>query len=126
MKRLTFISNFTNPEVIETFTGAISNIHNTILSGIGFSASVLQRIDVDLITGPAQSFILKQTSLNADWLSQRTQDSIGREAAILNEKCLLKIWESIHCPYIAFAIEEGQIAMLMNNLSDYLFPDVRE
>jgi Phosphotransferase enzyme family len=126
MKRFAFISDLTNPEIIEALTGAVSAITKTLLSGIGYSASTLERIDVETIAGCTQSFILKHTKLNVDWLSQRTGDSIGREAAILGEKNLFKIWESIHCPYIAYAIEEGQIAVLTNNLSEYLFLDVRE
>ena len=126
MKQFTFISDLTNPKSIEPITGAVSNINKTLLSGIGYSASTLERIDVALTSGSTQSFILKYTKLNSDWLTQRTRDTIGREAAILDEESLSKIWESIHCPYIAYAMEKGQIAMLMNDLSAYLLPDLKE
>jgi hypothetical protein len=116
----------TNPKVIESIIGVVSNINKTLLSGIGYSDSTLDRIDVELTSGSKQSFILKYTKLNSDWLSQRTKDTVGREAAILDEDSLLKIWESVHCPYIAFAMEKGQIAVLMNDLSAYLLPDVKE
>ena len=126
MKQFTHISDLTNPKVIETITGAVSTINKTLLSGIGYSDSTLERIDVELTSGSTQSFILKYTKLNADWLSQRTKDTVGREAAILGEDSLLKIWDSVDCPYIAFAIEKGEIAVLMNDLSAYLLPDVKE
>jgi thiamine kinase-like enzyme len=32
----------------------------------------------------------------------------------------------LHCPYIAFASEPGEIGLLMEDLTDNLFPDVRE
>jgi hypothetical protein len=126
MKQYSFISDFSNAAVIETFAGPISGMRNIPLPQIGFSASVLERIDAETAAGPVQSFILKKTVLHTDWLSQRTNDNLGREAAILREESLFKIWESIHCPYLAFAIEDGQIALLMNDLSGYLFPDQRE
>jgi hypothetical protein len=126
MKQFTFISDLTNPNVIENMTGAVSNINKTLLSGIGYSDATLERIDVTLTSGLKRRFILKYTKLNSDWLSQRTKDTIGREAAILGEDTLLKIWESIHCPYVAFAMEKGQIAVLMDDLSAYLLPNVKE
>ena len=127
MKQFTYISDLTNSKGIETMTGApVSKINKTLLSGIGYSASTLELIDVELTSGSTQRFILKKTALNADWLTQRTKDTVGREAAILDEESLLKIWDSVHCPYMVFAMEKGQIAMLMNDLSEYLLPDVKE
>jgi hypothetical protein len=126
MKQFTYISDLTNPKAPETITGAVSSINKTLLSGIGYSDATLERIDVKLTSGSTQSFILKYIKLSADWLSQRTKDTVGREAAILEEDRLLKIWESVDCPYIAFAMEKGQIAVLMKDLSAYLLPDVKE
>ncbi len=83
MKQFTYISDLTNPKALETITGAVSSIHKTLLSGIGYSAATLERIDVKLTSGSTQSFILKYIKLSADWLSQRTKDTVGREAAIL-------------------------------------------
>jgi hypothetical protein len=83
MKQFTYISDLTNPKALETITGAASSIHKTLLSGIGYSDATLERIDVKLTSGSTQSFILKYIKLSADWLSQRTKDTVGREAAIL-------------------------------------------
>jgi hypothetical protein len=91
MKQFSYISDLTNPKAIETITGAVSNINKTLLSGIGYSDSTLERIDVKLTSGRTQSFILKYTKLNSDWLSQRSKDTVGLEAAILDEESLLKI-----------------------------------
>tara|TARA_B110000046_G_scaffold165254_1_gene181403 strand:+ start:41957 stop:42967 length:1011 start_codon:yes stop_codon:yes gene_type:complete len=126
MKQFTCISDLANPKALETITGKVSSISKTLLSGIGYSDATLERIDVKLSAGSTQSFILKYIKLNSDWLSQRTKDTVGREAAILGEDSLFKIWESVDCPYVAFAMEKGQIAVLMNDLSAYLLPDVKE
>ena len=100
----------TNPEAIATITGAVSSIHKTLLSGNGYSDATLEHIDVKLTSGSTKSFILKYIRLNSDWLSQRTKDTVGREAAILDEDSLLGIWESVGCPYVAFAMGKGKIA----------------
>src|ERR1051325_4588697 len=119
IKRCTSISDLTNASVLETFTGLVSSVNRTLLSGIGYSGSTLERVDVETTSGLKQSFILKQTSLHTDWISQRTKDTTGREASILAEPLLGGMWAHVHCPYLAFAIEDGQIGMLMSDLTPY-------
>src|ERR1700681_2403235 len=126
MVRFATISDLTNPEKLCTLTGPISKVSKTLLSAIGFSASVLERIEIILQSGIKRNFILKRTRLGADWLSQRSNDQVGREAALLNEFSLSGIWNIIHCPYSAFTSENDQIGLLMDDFTDYLFPDVRE
>src|SRR5450432_1862331 len=126
MVRFAFISDLSNPEMLCKLTGPIVKINKTLLSAVGFSGSVLERIEVKLLSGIVRNFILKYTNLKADWLSQRAKDQVGREAALLSEHCLSGIWNIIHCPYIAFASENDQIGLLMDDFTNYLFPDIRE
>jgi hypothetical protein len=70
MKKFTHVSDLTNPKAIATITGAVSSINKTLLSRIRYSDATLERIDVKLISGSTQSFILKYINLNSDWLSQ--------------------------------------------------------
>ena len=126
MIRFDSIPDLTNPGLLCKLTGPITEINKTLLSAVGFSGSVLERVEVFLESGIKRSFILKYTRINADWLSQRAKDQVGREAELLIEPCLSGIWKSVHCPYVAFAKESGQIALLMDDFSDYLFPDLRE
>src|SRR5438105_3955390 len=126
MMRFDSIPDLTNPELLCTLTGPIVKINKTLLSAVGFSGSVLERVEVILQSGIIRNFILKYTRIEADWLSQRARDKVGREAALLSESSLSCIWNSIHCPYVAFASENGEIGLLMDDFSDYLFPDVRE
>lgn len=126
MHRFDTIADLTNPELLCNVTGPIATINSEPFSAIGFSHSGFHRVEVILQTGLRRKFILKQTNIKADWLSHRTNDQVGREGALLNEKRLAKIWSYIHCPYVAVAQEDGFTALLMDDFSDYLFPDVRE
>lgn len=126
MKRFDSIPGLTNPELLCKLTGPIAVINKTLLSAVGFSGSVLERVEVELRSGLKRNFILKYTRIEADWLSQRAKDQVGREAALLSESCLSGLWNIIHCPYVAFASENGEIGLLMDDFTNYLFPDVRE
>jgi thiamine kinase-like enzyme len=126
MVRFETILGLTTPELLGEITGPIAKIDKTLISAVGFSGSVLEKVEVSLRSGTIRKFILKYTRLESDWLSQRAGDLMGREAALLCEPCLSGIWNSIHCPYVAFASENGEIGLLMNDFSAYLFPDVRE
>lgn len=126
MKRFAAIVDLTNPQALATLMGQVLTIHKTILSGVGYSGSVLYRMQVHLLSGEVRSFILKRTAIRTDWLSQRTHDTVGREAAILDDPYFSRIWESVQCPFVAFALEEGEIAVLMKDVTPHLFPDIRE
>jgi hypothetical protein len=125
MNQFALISDLTTRNTLESLAGPISGIHKTLFNGIGFSGSSFEKIEVDMV-GAKKSYILKQTNLTTDWLSLRTDDRVGREAALLAESRLRNIWDSFHCPYVAYATEKVRIALLMNDLSAHLFPDVRE
>src|SRR5205085_3245408 len=125
MNRFDTIDDLTNPERLCKLTGPIADMHVTPFSAIGFSSSAFQKVKVHLETGATKNFILKQTRFKDDWLSLRSNDSIGREAALLEEDRLKKIWSIIRCPYVAFAKENDSSALLMDDYSDDLFPDAR-
>jgi thiamine kinase-like enzyme len=126
MIRFDSISNLTDPEFLSRIIGPISSINKTRLTAIGYSGSRLERVEVFLESGIKRIYILKSTLIKADWLSQRANDQVGREAELLNEPSLSGVWKCIQSPYVGFAKENGQIALLMDDVSDYLFPDIRE
>jgi thiamine kinase-like enzyme len=126
MQRFENILDLTNPTCLCKITGPIAGIKKTMLSAVGFSGSVLERIEVKLQSGSIRNLILKYTRLDNDWLSLRSKDLVGREAALLSEAGLSGVWNSIHCPYIAFASENAETGLLMDDFTDYLFPDIRE
>lgn len=126
MHRFSQISDLTDATSLATIIGPVAKLQVEPLLTIGYSGSDFQRIIIETEEGSAYHFILKKTRLQADWLSLRSNDLTGREVAMLEESSLQKLWQCLHCPYIAFAKENGAAAMLMEDLSDYLFPDVRE
>jgi thiamine kinase-like enzyme len=126
MNRLATIAALTDPGLFSKLSGPVAEIHIEPLHAIGFSASELERAIVVFENGNTKSFVLKKTDRQVDWLSQRSHDGVGREAALLEEPLLEKIWNYLYCPYIAFARENKLTGLLMEDLSAYLFPDVRE
>jgi thiamine kinase-like enzyme len=126
MNRFETIADLTNPQSLSTIFGPVKNINTKPFNAIGFSGAILQRVELISEDNITQHLILKQANSKNDWLSQRTHDAIGREAAWLNEDCLAKTWNIIHCPYIAFAQDNGTTGLLMKDLSAHLFPDNRE
>ncbi|HEX5153940.1 MAG TPA: phosphotransferase [Parafilimonas sp.] len=126
MTRFDTIADLTNPECLRKITGPVMKVDIVPFAAIGFSGATLQRVEVLCETGTKRNFVLKLVHLKNDWISQRTNDHIGREGALLDEQCLAGIWDHIHCPYIAFARENDLTGLLMNDFSNYLFPDARE
>jgi hypothetical protein len=95
------------------------------LSTPGFSGSTHERLVVTL--GAARgAFVLKRTDLDLTWVAQRTADREGREALLLMDAELAGVWQTFACPYRAFATAPGRLALLMDDLTDRLFPDRRE
>jgi len=126
MNRCNVVADLINPQWLSTIFGPVKNINIRPFTAIGYSGATLQKIELVLEDNSNKHLVFKQANLKADWLSQRTHDTIGREVAWLKEESLAKVWSIIHCPYIAFAQENNRTGMLMEDLSDHLFPDNRE
>jgi Ser/Thr protein kinase RdoA (MazF antagonist) len=67
--------------------------------------------------------VLKRTRLADDLVAAGTGDALGREAALLAEPALGDVWAAFACPYRAWATADGEIALLMDDLSPDLVPD---
>jgi hypothetical protein len=126
MTRFEAIADLTDPDCLSQVAGPIATVEVTPFTAIGFSGSALYRVQAVMANGSTKNFVFKRTELKADWLSQRTNDRIGREVALLGEKDLEAVWTKIVNPYVAFAREEDSSGLLMDDLSGYLFPDIRE
>jgi hypothetical protein len=124
--RLQHIEDLTDQPGLEAIVGPIAAIDRRPFSSGGFSGSSFEKITVTLSSGTTQQFVLKQTRLADDWFSQRTSDPVGREAALLDEPSLSRVWDSFACPYRAYAIDDGAIGLLMDDLAGHLFPDERK
>jgi len=88
--------------------------------GVGFSGAMLFRVRT-----PDGAFVLKRSRPDAEFTALRTHDRQGREALLLAEDALADVWQCFDSPYAAYAIETGEIGLLLHDLSDSLLPDVR-
>jgi hypothetical protein len=113
-------------EALSAITGPVRTLERSRLTTVGYSAASHERLELTLQTGEHRRLVVKRTRLSADWTARRTSDRQGREATMLAEPALGAIWEAFACPYLAFAADGDEIALVMEDLSPYLFPDVRE
>ena len=117
------VDALTDRSTIERLLGSAKAIHRTLLSTNGYSGSIHQKVDVQLRSGRRVSLIVKQVNLAMDWTAYRTGDEGGREARLLAEPALDGLWDVFHCPYLAFAAQGSEVALLMEDLTPDLLPD---
>jgi hypothetical protein len=115
----------TEPEALAALAGPVGALERTPLHTVGFTEARHERLALTLQSGERRTLVVKRTRLSADWTARRTNDTRGREAAMLAEPALGAIWEAFACPYVAFAATDDEIALVMEDLSAHLFPDVR-
>src|SRR5262245_48225841 len=124
--RLPDPTTIAEPGTLATVLGPVSDVSATRLETPGFSGSTHMRLTVRLADGTTRHVVLKRTHVADDWLSRRSGDSIGRESLVLGEPALAGVWSAFASPYLAFAAADGEVALLMEDLTPYLLPDVRE
>lgn len=91
----------------------------------GFSGAEFSRIKLLHSGGRETNLILKEVNLNEDWFSFRTRDTLGREAAIFNVPELESVFEIFYLPYHMIGATPSKIGLLMEDVSDGLFPSER-
>ena len=123
---LASIAALTDAASLARVLGRVDRVRVEPLQGVGYSNATLSRVEIDGGDATRRSFVLKQTRLNRDWTACRTGDDRGREALLLMEAALAPMWEIVACPYVAFAIEPGEIGLLLHDLTPDLLPDRRE
>ncbi|HSP55064.1 MAG TPA: hypothetical protein VLS25_05700, partial [Dehalococcoidia bacterium] len=123
--RLRSVDSVLDPDALASVLGRVESVRRLPFQGNGYSGSRHQRMEVKLAAGRL-TLVLKRTRLAEDWTAFRTGDSVGREAVLLDTPELVGVWSVFHCPYRAYAIQDGEIALLMDDLSEHLFPDVDE
>ncbi len=113
-----------DPKALETILGAVEDVRRIPWETTGYSGSIHERLEVERRGGERLNLVLKRTWPAQDWTAYRTGDDAGREAILLHTPELTGVWNVFQCPYRAYAIQDGEIALLMDDLSEYLFPDV--
>jgi hypothetical protein len=96
------------------------------LSTVGFTSARFERLVVTLASGEQRRLVSKRIRIAEDWTAVRSSDTCGRATAMLAEPRLAAIWDAFACPYLGFAAHDGEVALLMDDLTPYLFPDVRQ
>lgn len=111
------------PEALGSVVGPVERIEVGPMPATGFSGSRHDRLNVRLRSGAETRLVVKRTRLSLDWTAYRTGDVRGREAALLGEPALAGVWDAFHNPYLGYAVEDGEVGLLMEDLSDDLIPD---
>jgi len=114
------------PDVLARVLGPVAEVQASNLATSGFSGSTHRRLAVRLADGGTRSLVLKRTRVADDWLSSQTGDRVGREGLLLSEPALNRVWDAFACPYLAWSSSDGDVGLLMEDLTPYLLPDVRE
>lgn len=122
---LSSIAALTDVASLSRLAGRVASVRLEPLHGVGYSNASLTRVEVDVGDGTCQTFVLKRTRLDQDWTACRTQDRRGREALLLTEAALAAVWQIFACPYVACAIEAGEVGLLLRDLTPELLPDAR-
>lgn len=123
---LSSVDSLLDPEGLREVLGLAEPPRLEALETLGYSGSRFWRVHVGESGRDPDTFVVKRTSLAGDWFSVRTDDRVGREAAVLREPRLREIHEIFRLPHRAVASEPGRVAVLMEDVSDGLFPDARQ
>lgn len=124
--QLATIDALSDAGALGAVVGQVASLRRSLLATPGYSGAVHERLDVALHDGERVSLVLKRTRLDRDFTAYRTGDTIGREAMLLAEPALAGVWQVFRCPYRAFAIGDGTVGLLMDDVSAHLLPDVDE
>ena len=120
------ISSLTDPAFVSAIVGDVETLEEEPMGTPGFSGSTHTRYRALLKDGGAVSLVLKRTLLDRDWTAFRSHDRVGREAMLLAAPELGRVWTTFALPYVAYALEDGAVGLLMHDLAPYLVRDVRE
>lgn len=115
-----------DPEALSGVLGPIAYLESAPIEVPGFSGARFERMTVQLRDGTSRNVILKRARLEDDWTAWRTADTFGRAALPLEAPDFADIWRVYECPYLAHAVADGEVGLLMNDLGPHLLPDVRQ
>ena len=126
MHRFASPDHVTDPSALAAVLGPVRRVEAHPLATPGFSGARFERLDVTLASGERRRLVSKRLRPAEDWTAVRSGDAHGRTQAMLSEPRLAGIWDVFACPYLGFAAAGGEVALVMEDLTPHLFPDVRE
>jgi len=125
-KKSNSVSELTGHDFLTELFGPLRSIEKQPLKTSGFSGSAHEKIILHPENGESISLILKRIYASQDMTIWRSGNIHNREVMLLDDKEMAEVWDIFQSPYIAYAIEENNSALLMHDLSKNLFPDSRE
>jgi hypothetical protein len=126
MHRFPTSDSVTEPPALSEVLGAVRGVDRESLVTAGFTGARFERLVVTLASGEQRRLVTKRFRPREDWTAVRSGDEHGRAQAMLSEPRLAGIWEAFACPYLGYAAGDGEVTLLMMDLTPHLFPDVRE
>ncbi len=126
LKKANSAGDLTDKNFLSKLFGPISNIEKQFLKTTGFSGSAHEKITLYMQNGEIIPLVLKIIYPSQDMTIWRSGNIANRETLLLDNKEMTDVWNFFQSPYIAYAMEEENPALLMFDLSEYLFPDIRQ
>src|SRR5258708_14689195 len=120
------LRDLTDIQFLSRLVGPIGKMERHPLKTVGFSGTLHERLQIELQNGEPRSLILKNIQSENDLSVWRTGNINGREAQLLRERKLDHIWDIFQSPFLAYSFEDQFSGLIMIDLTDSLFPDVRE
>lgn len=125
-KKSNSISQLTDRDFLAELFGPLRNIERQPLKTSGFSGSAHEKIILEVENAGTITLILKYIYPSQDMTIWRSGNINNREVMLLDDKEMVEVWDIFQSPHIAYAIEDSNSALLMHDVSKYLFPDLRE
>ncbi|HEY6195356.1 MAG TPA: phosphotransferase [Candidatus Eisenbacteria bacterium] len=114
-----------DPAALGSVLGPIEALAREPIDVPGYSGARFERVSVRSRDGRPRKLVLKRARLDADWTAWRTADEFGRAILPLEAPALAGIWQAFANPYVAHAVAQGEVGLLMEDLSPQLLPDAR-
>ena len=119
-------SDLTDSGSLARLVGPVRTVERHVLRTSGFSGAEFEKVEVALGNGTNRTFVLKHVRPKATWTSRITGDLEGREGLLLERETLAPAWDVFANPYVAWARDRDELALLMQDVGGHLLPDVRE
>jgi len=119
-------SDLTDSRTFERLLGPVRSVEARAMKSSGFSGATFEKVEVALGNGTNRSFVLKHVRPKTDWTAPLTGDTVAREGLLLERESLAPAWEIFASPCVAWARDDDELALLMQDLGEHLVPDVRE
>jgi hypothetical protein len=125
-KKASSIDELTSKSFLSQFFPGITNVEKHELKTTGFSGSSHEKIILNFKNDERVSLFLKLIYPSNDMTIWRSGNVPDRELRLIECSELQEVWEIFQSPVVAYASEGDRSALLMHDLSEFLFPNVRQ